>query len=298
MLPKCSPSKAQRGHRVEFLRTPGRPLRRRSLCGGSPIWETPHPASPAAPSTPKPHWATPPIPMQLQGSPLASSVDPETRRMATTPLTPLSPSDGLERRGGCAVLGSSFFPSTPTAMSTPSKVVSIRTPLRPCSRGRAKEMQDDIRVAIEEQSAALLKVCLQRRHLCAGEHALHEAVRQAHAPAVRLLLQAKAEPNARCLCLENGCEFPLQLAVSSPSFLRGADRSQVVELLLRAGARSDRSRANAEANSPLHDAARRGDIEVAQLLLKHGADPNRVNGYGERPMLCMFHGCEATSATE
>jgi len=162
----------------------------------------------------------------------------------------------------------------------------VSTPLRPCSRAKNLEMQDDIRAAVEEQSVAHLRVALQRRHQCPGEHALHEAVRQAHVPAMRLLLQGQppAEPNARCLCLERGCEFPLQLAVCGSNFVRGPGRAQAVELLLQAGARPSPRRSDAEANTPLHDAVRRGDLEVAALLLRHGADPNALNGFGESPL--------------
>lgn len=145
-------------------------------------------------------------------------------------------------------------------------------------------MQDDVRVAMEEQSVPLLRVALQRRHACPGEHALHEAVRQAHLPAIRLLLQGRAEPNARCLYLERGCEFPLQLAASCTNFLRSSDRLQAVELLLKAGAQPSPRRGDAEANTPLHDAARRGDLDLAQLLLRHSADPNAANGFGEAPL--------------
>lgn len=145
-------------------------------------------------------------------------------------------------------------------------------------------MQDDVKGAVDEQSVPLLRVALQRRHACPGEHALHEAVRQANVPAVRLLLQGRAEPNARCLYLERGCEFPLQLAASCTNFLRSSDRVQAVELLLKAGALPGPRRGDSEANTPLHDAARRGDLEVALLLLRHSADPNAVNGFGEVPL--------------
>jgi len=145
-------------------------------------------------------------------------------------------------------------------------------------------MLDDIKAAVDEQSVPLLRVALQRRHPCLADHALHEAIRQAHLPAVRLLLKGRAEPNARCLCLERGCEFPLSLATSCPGFLGSSDRRQAVELLLRAGARPSPRRADAEANTPLHDAVRRGDFEVAQVLLRHAADPNALNGFGETPL--------------
>lgn len=173
---------------------------------------------------------------------------------------------------------------TNDSLSTPAKLVTINTPLRPCSRQKAKELQDDIKAAVDEQSVPLLRVALQRRHACLGDHALHEAVRQAQVQAVRLLLQGRADPNARCLCLERGCELPLQLAVSCTNYLRSIDRYQVVALLLRAGARPDPRRSDAEGNTPLHDAVRRGDLDVVQLLLRYAANPNAINGFGEAPL--------------
>lgn len=137
---------------------------------------------------------------------------------------------------------------------------------------------------MDERSVPLLRVALQRHHPCVADHALHEAIRQAHVPAVRLLLQGRADPNVRCLCLERGCEYPLQLAVTCTSFLRSADRCQAVALLLSAGAALNPKRGDAEGNAPLHDTVRRGDTNVTHLLLRHGADPNALNGFGETPL--------------
>mmetsp|Transcript_12617 Transcript_12617/g.20873 ORF Transcript_12617/g.20873 Transcript_12617/m.20873 type:complete len:457 (+) Transcript_12617:35-1405(+) len=179
-------------------------------------------------------------------------------------------------------------------LTTPSKIITISTPLRPCSRQKAKEMQEDINQAVEEQSVPLLRAALQRRHPCREcDHALHEAVRQAHVSAVRLLLQGQSEPsaqvNSRCTCLERGCQYPLQLAVTGPGFMRSSDRLQVVEFLLRAGARTCVRRSNTEANTPLHDAIRRGDFDVAALLFRHSADPNALNGFNETPLHLVLH---------
>jgi len=150
-------------------------------------------------------------------------------------------------------------------------------------------MQDDINQAVEEHSVQLLRAALQRRHGCKEEHSLHEAVRQAHMKAIRLLLHNHAEPNARCSCLDRGCQFPLQLAVTGAGFVRESDRYQAVELLLRAGARPSAHRKNDEANTPLHDAIRRGDFDIASLLLRYEADPNIVNGFGETPLHMVLH---------
>lgn len=183
--------------------------------------------------------------------------------------------------GGCSVHG----------LSTPSKIIGVSTPLRPCSRQRAKEMQDDVAAALEEESVPLLRVALQRRHACPGGHALHEAVRQAQVPAIRLLLRGRADPNARCCALERGCEFPLQLAVSSSNFLLAQHRLEVIEMLLLADANPNAFRSDAEANAPLHDAARRSDVEAVALLLRHRADPNLVNGFGEGPLELAVRPC-------
>lgn len=148
-------------------------------------------------------------------------------------------------------------------------------------------MQDEIQTAIEEQSVGLLRAAFKRTHPCPGEHGLHEAVRQANVGAIKLLLQARAEPNARCLSMDKGCEFPLQLAVTSLNYnLDETDRCQAVELLLRAGAQSNPRRGDAEANTPLHDAVRRGELGVVRALLRHAVDPNSLNGYGETP-ICL-----------
>lgn len=80
--------------------------------------------------------------------------------------------------------------------------------------------------------------------------------------------------------------MPLQLAACQPGFVRSADRCQAMDMLLRAGACPSARRGDAEANTPLHDACRRGDLSIIQLLLRHKADPNVTNGFGETP-LCL-----------
>eukprot|EP00930_Biecheleria_cincta_P055517 TRINITY_DN41836_c0_g1_i1.p1 TRINITY_DN41836_c0_g1~~TRINITY_DN41836_c0_g1_i1.p1 ORF type:complete len:504 (+),score=59.81 TRINITY_DN41836_c0_g1_i1:64-1575(+) len=178
--------------------------------------------------------------------------------------------------------------------STPSRIISVSTPLRPCSRLRAKELQDDVRAAVEDQSVPLLKVALQRRHTCPNDHALHEAVRQGNSGAVRLLLQNRADPNVRCLGLEGGCLFPLQLAVCS-NFIMDSERAQIVELLLKAGALTGPRRIGVEGNTPLHDSVRRRETEMVVLLLRHAADPNATNGFGEAPLELALRGIDASA---
>eukprot|EP00928_Gymnodinium_smaydae_P086812 TRINITY_DN71235_c0_g1_i2.p1 TRINITY_DN71235_c0_g1~~TRINITY_DN71235_c0_g1_i2.p1 ORF type:complete len:485 (-),score=55.58 TRINITY_DN71235_c0_g1_i2:97-1551(-) len=230
-------------------------------------------------------------------STLTSASSGNGQRHASTPhyggsspmsLSQPSPGSGNQR------LTFPVPPATPckasASFTTPSKIINISTPLRPCPRQKSKDIQDDTTTAIDEQSVPLLRVAFQRQHGCSGEHVLHEAVRQAHVPAVRLLLQGRADANARCTHPERGCEYPLQLAATLPSFLEGSGRAQTVELLLRAGASPGPHRTDVEANTPLHDAARRGDVRVAELLIEHGADPNAVNGFGQMPLQLAIFG--------
>lgn len=55
-------------------------------------------------------------------------------------------------------------------------------------------------------------------------------------------------------------------------------------MLLQFGAHPDPRRSDAEANTPLHDAIQRNDFEVAFTLLRHFADVNVRNGFGEVPL--------------
>lgn len=146
-----------------------------------------------------------------------------------------------------------------------------------------------MRVALEEQSAELLRVALQRRHACPRDHALHEAVRQGNCAATRLLLQNMAEPNERCRALERGCELPLQLALSS-NLVRASERQQMVELLLHARADPELRRSDAEGSPPLHDAVRLADAGIVELLLRHRADPNSRNSFCEAPLELALRG--------
>ncbi|CAK9079909.1 unnamed protein product [Durusdinium trenchii] len=282
MLNRSTPSKSTR----DFLGTPARAERVRRASGSSPFV-----ASPELLTWNEDLHGTPPVGVArsfasspaevgiLHASPeefCSGVLCPKTPE-ATWGFTPCRSS--RSSLGGTS--GGGATPSKLTA-STPSRIINIRTPLRPCSKQRSKEFQDDVRCALEEQSAELLRVALQRRHPCPMDHALHEAVRQGNCDAARLLLENSAEPNDRCLALDHG-EFPLQLALSS-NLVSASDRHQMVELLLDARADVGQRRNDAEGHTPLHDGVRRGDPGVVALLLRHQADPNATNAFGEAPL--------------
>eukprot|EP00927_Polykrikos_kofoidii_P060215 TRINITY_DN55260_c0_g1_i1.p1 TRINITY_DN55260_c0_g1~~TRINITY_DN55260_c0_g1_i1.p1 ORF type:complete len:508 (-),score=60.83 TRINITY_DN55260_c0_g1_i1:77-1513(-) len=266
---------------------------------------TPLPSDPLSPKVSF-RWAPmSPLPTNLLASPMNSSclvgngtptVHTPCQRQALTPSymgapSPSHPSGGASGSGSCyrafpptlpALLSS---PNGAGSLSTPAKRITIATPMRPCPRQKEKEIQDDIEMAVEAQSVQLLRASLKRCHACPGDHPVHEAARQANVPALRLLLsEGKHEPNARCLCMGRGWEFPLQIVASSPMFLDGAERSEAAELLLRARACPNPPRSDADANRPLHDAVRRSDLSLVSVLLKHAANPNAVNGVGETPL--------------
>lgn len=62
---------------------------------------------------------------------------------------------------------------------------------------------------------------------------------------------------------------------------RHNSKSDILQLLLKAGARTDA--ADDEGNTPLHFAAIRGSVEVGSFLLKLGADPYARNKKGMVP---------------
>ena len=59
---------------------------------------------------------------------------------------------------------------------------------------------------------------------------------------------------------------------------RHNSKSDILQLLLKAGARTDA--ADDEGNTPLHFATIRGSVEVGSFLLKLGADPYARNKKG------------------
>ena len=115
---------------------------------------------------------------------------------------------------------------------------------------------------------------------------LHQAAAQHDAEGVARALRLGADPNSPPQYRASG-EGALHVAIEGDEYntddLDTAARKAVVDLLLKAGANVDA--ADESGRTPLFLAAEHGDIELANLLLDAGADPNGAEGC---PPLCAL----------
>ncbi len=119
---------------------------------------------------------------------------------------------------------------------------------------------------------ALHAGCSPDSRACSDETPLHFASEMACTEFIRLLLDAGADPNARC-------EWDDTPLCSATIFF---DSPETAELLLRAG--SDPDIHGKWGETPLYCAARRGFEAFAHRLLEHGANPMIPTREGELPM--------------
>ncbi len=109
-----------------------------------------------------------------------------------------------------------------------------------------------------------------------GETALHIAVEEGHAKTARLLIDGKADINARDSTFG---KTPLLKAIE-------ADQKQIALLLLEK--RADVNLADKNGWTPLAMAAEHGHFEIVQSLLAHGADVNARTSNGMTPLMHAF----------
>ena len=109
-----------------------------------------------------------------------------------------------------------------------------------------------------------------------GETALHIAVEEGHQKTVRLLLDSKADLNAKDTTFG---KTPLLKAIE-------AEQTQIAMLLL--DRRADVNLADKTGWTPLARAAEHGQLEVVQSLLAHGADVNARTANGMTPLMHAF----------
>ena len=112
-----------------------------------------------------------------------------------------------------------------------------------------------------------------------GHSLLREAVSRWDAPRVQLLLEAGANPNSQ----EPLGHGPLYRAANSDIPGTESDGREVVELLIRFGAAVDRQSGPGK-STPLHMAARRGHLFLAEVLLHAGANIEQKDAKGETPL--------------
>ncbi len=105
-----------------------------------------------------------------------------------------------------------------------------------------------------------------------GDGAMTKAVKARDLAAVRALVAAREDVNAR----SGDGSTPLLWAAH-------ASHSEIARALIAAGARADE--ANDYGITPLLQASRTGDAAMVELLLKAGANPTRTHPEGETPLM-------------
>lgn len=111
-----------------------------------------------------------------------------------------------------------------------------------------------------------------------GETALHYAAFNGHVPAAKLLLEGKADVNK----VSRFGRTPITVAVLE-------QHRDMVQFLLESGA-DPNAAGRYSGETPLHEAANLGLVELAQLLMKHGANINAKDSGGETPFMAAAFG--------
>lgn len=109
-----------------------------------------------------------------------------------------------------------------------------------------------------------------------GRTLLHGAAAAGSLPAVELLLDLGAEPDV----IDAGGHTPLYCVANE---CKEAGSANVVRALIRAGARVN-ARDGVKHCTALHMAARRGNVEIAEVLLECGADIEARDSLGDTPL--------------
>ncbi len=110
----------------------------------------------------------------------------------------------------------------------------------------------------------------------AGRALLHNACANGSLQVVELLLQSGADPNVRT----DGSHTPLYCLANEYG---GPGGGGIVRVMVRAGADVN-ARDGVKRCGPLHMAARRGHVEIAEALLDCGADPRARDTSGGTPL--------------
>jgi ankyrin repeat protein len=142
----------------------------------------------------------------------------------------------------------------------------------PDDGGGETALEYAIRARNHEAARLLLDAGADINAMGGGYTPLMIAVRKRDQPLVRFLLELGADPNrASKVC------SPLELAVDG-------DQPEIVALLLRAGANPNWGDAHFSV-TPLIQAAEKGRLECARLLVQTGADVNQADSLGRTPLI-------------
>ncbi|KAH8987259.1 ankyrin repeat-containing domain protein [Lactarius akahatsu] len=112
---------------------------------------------------------------------------------------------------------------------------------------------------------------------------LHLASREGQFEIVRMLLGNGANPRAT----NNQGQTPLHL-LSEGIYFNPQDVPDFVELFMKYGA--DVNARDSNNTTPLHVASCEGQLEVARMLLAHGANPKAINDQGQTPLHLLLEG--------
>ena len=139
---------------------------------------------------------------------------------------------------------------------------------------------DDVEKAQISSSVAVIRLLLESganvNSKCpTGGTALHRAIHSGLTDAVRLLLEVGADVGDY---IESSTEHPLIIACSQGS-------AQILDLLLQ---RSTKSNFSSPLTNLLDIAVEKGFIDVADVLIKHGADVNKATPDGKTALVIAY----------
>ncbi len=193
-----------------------------------------------------------------------------------------------------------FPPASAAAMSKRKGAVSIKLSH---DKPKAKRLTADERVKLRDLVQAIhrgdpgpiqayLKAGGDPEFGEKGNTLLMEAAYQKQPAVVAALIAGGADVNA-----DNGAgDTPLSFALQVPMFTRDpktADpdrRRAVAKALIEAGATLKiPPAAAAKQDTPLHLAAKAGDLELVELMLAKGADADAAGRYGSTPLLAAIN---------
>lgn len=166
----------------------------------------------------------------------------------------------------------------------------VTPPSCPGVRDRRITLKSEIDAAVRERCAPSLRLVLRRIHCCDGVHLISEAVRRCHCGALELLLEVGTEG------LDETCEGqkPLHRACDM-SICDGDAGYRLAELLLKHGA-DPACGGISHVHPPLHEASMRGNAPLVRLLLQHRADPSAPSPSGHSPLHAACQGATACSS--